>query len=80
MLQSFQNRGKWSRTWRLGATIRMVRFENWLNEYLHLCDNEVYRSTMPKLDRTITDFYTDELYNPSFHIASALPIPTLCQL
>jgi 26S proteasome regulatory subunit N4 len=52
------------------------RFEIWLNEYLHLCDNEVYRSTMPKLDRTMTDVYADELYNPSFHITSAPPTST----
>ena len=43
----------------------------WLNEYLQLCDNQAYRSTMPKLDRTMTDIYADELYNPSFQITSA---------
>lgn len=32
-----------------------------------------YRSTVPKLDRTMTDVYADELYNPSFHITSAGP-------
>jgi 26S proteasome regulatory subunit N4 len=32
-----------------------------------------YRSTMPKLDRTMTDVYQDELYNPSFEITSAPP-------
>lgn len=32
-----------------------------------------YRSTMPKLDRTMTDVYADELYNPSFQITSAPP-------
>jgi len=31
---------------------------------------------MPKLDRTMTDVYADELYNPSFHITSAPPAPT----
>lgn len=36
----------------------------------------VYRSTMPKLDRTMTDVYADELYNPSFHITSAPPTST----
>lgn len=30
-----------------------------------------FRSTMPKLDRTMTDIYADELYNPSFQITSA---------
>jgi len=36
----------------------------------------VYRSTMPKLDRTMTDVYADELYNPSFQITSAAPTST----
>lgn len=36
----------------------------------------VYRNTMPKLDRTMTDVYADELYNPSFHITSAPPTST----
>lgn len=36
----------------------------------------VYRSAMPKLDRTMTDVYADELYNPSFHITSAAPTST----
>lgn len=32
----------------------------------------------PKLDRTLTDVYTDELYNPSFTVTSASPpAPTL---
>ncbi|KAG0651612.1 Transcriptional regulator RPN4 [Hyphodiscus hymeniophilus] len=43
----------------------------WLNEYLQLCDNTAFRSAMPKLDRTMTDIYADELYNPSFQITSA---------
>lgn len=30
-----------------------------------------FRNTMPKLDRTMTDIYADELYNPSFQITSA---------
>jgi len=30
-----------------------------------------YRSQVPKLDRTMTDIYADELYNPSFQITSA---------
>jgi 26S proteasome regulatory subunit N4 len=43
----------------------------WLNEYLQLCDNTAFRNTMPKLDRTMTDIYADELYNPSFQFTSA---------
>jgi len=35
-----------------------------------------YRNTMPKLDRTMTDIYADELYNPSFQITSAPPTST----
>jgi 26S proteasome regulatory subunit N4 len=43
-----------------------------LDNYLSLCDGEAYhRSTMPKLDRTMTDIYADELYSPSFQITSA---------
>lgn len=36
----------------------------------------VYRSSVPKLDRTMTDIYADELYNPSFQITSAAPTST----
>lgn len=32
-------------------------------------------ANMPKLDRTITDVYSDELYNPSFSITSTSPSP-----
>jgi len=35
-----------------------------------------YRNAMPKLDRTMTDIYADELYNPSFQITSAPPTST----
>jgi 26S proteasome regulatory subunit N4 len=49
------------------------RFDLWLTEYLQSCDDQAYRSTIPKLDRTMTDVYTDELYNPSFHLTSAAP-------
>lgn len=35
-----------------------------------------YRNTMPKLDRTMTDIYADELYNPSFQFTSAPPTST----
>jgi len=42
----------------------------WLNEYLR--DNDTaFRNQPPKLDRTMTDIYADELYNPSFQITSA---------
>ena len=51
-------------------------FELLRNEYLHYSDNQAYRNTMPKLDRTMTDVYADELYNPSFHITSAPPTST----
>jgi len=36
----------------------------------------VYRNSVPKLDRTMTDVYADELYNPSFQITSAAPTST----
>jgi len=32
-----------------------------------------YRTQMPKLDRTMTDVYADELYNPNFQYTSAPP-------
>ncbi len=51
-------------------------FDSWLNEYLQQFDNQAYRNTMPKLDRTMTDIYADELYNPSFQITSAPPTST----
>ncbi|KAK8134894.1 hypothetical protein PG984_006906 [Apiospora sp. TS-2023a] len=40
-----------------------------------LSDNIAYASNanMPKLDRTMTDIYSDELYSPSFTITSASP-------
>ena len=49
----------------------------WLDGYLQVCDDAVYR-TMPKLDRTMTDVYEDELYSPNFQITSApnTPQPT----
>ncbi|KAI9056100.1 hypothetical protein LZ554_001028 [Drepanopeziza brunnea f. sp. 'monogermtubi'] len=33
--------------------------------------NIAYRSTAPKLERTITDMYTDELYNPNVQFTTA---------
>jgi 26S proteasome regulatory subunit N4 len=52
------------------------RFDLWLTEYLQSCDDQVYRNNVPKLDRTMTDVYADELYNPSFQITSAAPTST----
>lgn len=47
-------------------------FEN----YLHLFDDTVYNNNhVPKLDRTMTDIYNDELFNPNFTITSASPPP-----
>jgi len=51
-------------------------FDSWLNEYLQHFDNQAYGNTMPKLDRTMTDIYADELYNPSFQFTSAPPTST----
>lgn len=52
-----------------------------LTELLNLVDGDpdlplVYHAglpTVPKLDRTITDIFSDELYNPNFNITSASP-------
>ncbi|KAI0378407.1 hypothetical protein F5Y04DRAFT_149590 [Hypomontagnella monticulosa] len=35
----------------------------------------VFHNQVPKLDRTMTDIYNDELYNPNFTITSASPPP-----
>ncbi|KAG9248654.1 hypothetical protein BJ878DRAFT_412253 [Calycina marina] len=45
-----------------------------LNEYLRGYDTAAYKNPPPKLDRTMTDVYADELYNPSFQITSAPPM------
>ncbi|OTB04373.1 hypothetical protein M426DRAFT_320973 [Hypoxylon sp. CI-4A] len=37
--------------------------------------NVYQNSNVPKLDRTMTDIYNDELYNPNFSITSASPPP-----
>ena len=40
---------------------------------LHLFSYHAGLPTVPKLDRTMTDIYSDELYNPNFTITSAAP-------
>ncbi|KAI0014809.1 hypothetical protein F4780DRAFT_154738 [Xylariomycetidae sp. FL0641] len=37
--------------------------------------NSSHPNNVPKLDRTMTDIYNDELYNPNFTITSASPPP-----
>ena len=37
---------------------------------LHSLD-QAYRNSMPKLERTMTDVYSDELYNPNFQFTSS---------
>ncbi|KAI1403858.1 hypothetical protein F4819DRAFT_193895 [Hypoxylon fuscum] len=37
--------------------------------------NVFHNNNVPKLDRTMTDIYNDELYNPNFTITSASPPP-----
>jgi 26S proteasome regulatory subunit N4 len=43
--------------------------------------NNAYRNTVPKLDRTMTDVYSDELYRPEYSVSSAshtsVPAPTV---
>jgi 26S proteasome regulatory subunit N4 len=56
-----------------GESISSV--DTWLNEYLQLYDDSAYRSAMPKLDRTMSDVYRDELYNPNLQFTSAAPAP-----
>ncbi|KAK1966967.1 hypothetical protein LY78DRAFT_24230 [Colletotrichum sublineola] len=43
-----------------------------MSSCLPLYDNAVF-SNVPKLDRTMTDIYNDELYSPNFTITSASP-------
>ncbi|TVY22460.1 Zinc finger protein [Lachnellula hyalina] len=40
------------------------------DDYL-LFNDQGFRNDIPKLHRTMTDAYADELYNPSFHITTA---------
>jgi protein RPN4 len=49
----------------------------WLNEYLQSCDDPAaaYPRTVPKLTRTITDAYSDELYHPSLQFAPTVAAP-----
>jgi len=57
-----------------GESISSV--DSWLTQYLQLCDDAAYRSAMPRLDRTMSDVYRDELYNPNIQFTSAAPAPT----
>ncbi|KAH8597912.1 hypothetical protein B0O99DRAFT_650754 [Bisporella sp. PMI_857] len=45
----------------------------WLNTYLLPYDGTAYANQPPKLNRTMTDVYGDELYNPNLIITSAPP-------
>lgn len=50
-----------------GETLSSAEF--WLNEYLQLDKAGSYRQA-PKLDRTMTDVFEDELYNPNFQLSA----------
>ena len=41
------------------------------DDYSPDLDDPVFNSAVPKLDRTMTDIYNDELYNPNFSIGGA---------
>jgi hypothetical protein len=41
--------------------------------YSHFYDDAAAFNAVPKLDRTMTDIYSDELFNPNFTITSAPP-------
>ncbi|GKT49447.1 transcriptional regulator sdnM [Colletotrichum spaethianum] len=47
-------------------------FDDLISTCLPLFDDTVF-SNVPKLDRTMTDIYNDELYSPNFTITSASP-------
>ncbi|KAF9870554.1 C2H2 transcription factor [Colletotrichum karsti] len=49
-----------------------VDFDELLSSRLPCSDDSVF-SNVPKLDRTMTDIYNDELYSPNFTITSASP-------
>jgi protein RPN4 len=50
----------------------VILMDQWLDEYLPF-DSADFRSvnTIPKLDRTMSDVYNDELYSPNFTFTSA---------
>ncbi|KAJ2965400.1 hypothetical protein NUW58_g10891 [Xylaria curta] len=51
---------------------------DYVDEYLRFRSDDTASATgvsMPKLDRTMTDIYNDELYSPNFTITSASPSP-----
>ncbi|OHW89966.1 hypothetical protein CSPAE12_11445 [Colletotrichum incanum] len=47
-------------------------FDDFISTCLPVFDDTVF-SNVPKLDRTMTDIYNDELYSPNFTITSASP-------
>ncbi|TQN72092.1 Transcriptional regulator RPN4 [Colletotrichum shisoi] len=49
-----------------------ISFDELLSTCLPIFDEIVF-SNVPKLDRTMTDIYNDELYSPNFTITSASP-------
>jgi hypothetical protein len=54
---------------------RFPDFDRWMDEYLQTNENSEYANNsamsigIPKLDRTISDIYQDELYNPAIMAA-----------
>jgi hypothetical protein len=47
-----------------GETSSMQNIDAWLDEYLHY-DIDTPRHVVPKFDRTMSDIYQDEIYNPT---------------
>lgn len=57
-----------------GEDYILADFLNVVDEYTDLpLLNQAAVHTVPKLDRTMTDIYSDELYNPNFSITSMSP-------
>jgi 26S proteasome regulatory subunit N4 len=56
----------------------LINGGKWMAEYLPLFDATDFRntSTMPKLDRTMSDAYNDELYNPNLVYSAPTSKPT----
>ncbi|KAI9703073.1 MAG: hypothetical protein M1820_005945 [Bogoriella megaspora] len=59
-----------------GEPYPSIAINDWIEEQYLLCDDESdYSKVVPKFDRTVSDAFQDELYNPTLHSTSAPPPP-----
>lgn len=47
--------------------------EDWLDKYLQFDDEPDFKHPVPKFDRTMSDIYQDELFNPAGRVTTAVP-------